>query len=77
MKIQILGAGCPKCKALAKLVEEVVSEMGIEFELEKVTDISKIIAAGVMMTPVLVIDGKVVLTGKIPSPEELKKLIDI
>ncbi len=77
MKIQILGAGCPKCKALAKLVEEVVSEMGIEFELEKVTDISKIIAAGVMMTPALVIDGKVVLTGKIPSPEELKKLIDI
>jgi small redox-active disulfide protein 2 len=77
MKFQVLGAGCPKCKALAKLVEGVVSEMGIEFELEKVTDISDIIAAGVMMTPALVIDGKVVLTGKIPSPEELKKLIDI
>ncbi|MCK5833176.1 TM0996/MTH895 family glutaredoxin-like protein [bacterium] len=77
MKIQVLGAGCPKCKALAKLVEEVVSEMGIEFELEKVTDISEIIAIGVMMTPALVIDGKVVLTGKIPSPDELKKIIDI
>jgi len=75
MKIQIYGAGCPKCKSLERLVEDVASEVGIDFELEKVTDISQIIAAGIMMTPALVIDGVAVMMGKVPSADELREVI--
>ena len=75
MKIEVLGAGCPKCKKLAKLVEKVTAENNIACEIEKVTDIGEITAAGVMMTPALAIDGKVVSSGRIPSPEELIKIL--
>jgi len=75
MKIEVLGPGCPKCKKLAELVEKVCSENSIDCEIEKVTDITKIMAAGVMMTPAIVVDGKVVLAGKVPSEDELKKII--
>lgn len=75
MKIEVLGAGCPKCKKLEELVRKVCSENSIDCEIEKVTDIGKIMAAGVMLTPALTVDGKVVLSGKVPSPDELKKLL--
>ena len=74
-KIQILGAGCPKCKMLAEATEKVAREAGIEFELVKVTDINEILAHNVMMTPALVVDGEVRVVGRIPPPEEIRQLI--
>jgi len=76
MKIEILGTGCPKCKKLNELVEEAINELGISAEIIKVTDINKIIDYGVMVTPVLVIDGDVMVEGKIPGKEEIIKWIE-
>ena len=70
-KIQVLGTGCPKCKKLAEAAEEAAKSLGIEYEMEKVTDIKKIMSFGVMITPALAIDGKVKAAGKIPSREEI------
>jgi len=75
MKIKILGTGCPKCKKLSESVETAAQELGIDYELEKVTDINQIMAFGVMMTPALVIDGDVKLTGIVPPVEELKSTL--
>ena len=72
MKIEILGTGCLKCKKLAELAEQAVKESGIEAEITKVTAINEIMNYGVMITPALVIDGEVKITGKIPSLEEIK-----
>lgn len=74
-KLQVLGPGCPKCRRLAEVTEEAARAKGLEYELEKVTDIDRITAAGVMMTPALVVDGEVKVMGRIPSVEELKKLL--
>jgi len=74
-KIEILGTGCPKCKKMAECAEEAARELGIEYDLQKVTDIAEITRHGVMMTPALVVDGKVKVVGKVPSIEELKQLI--
>ena len=71
-KIQILGPGCPNCERLAALTERVAQELGAEFELEKVKDISEIVQFGVMATPGLVVDGKVVVSGRMPSEAEVK-----
>lgn len=75
MKIEILGTGCAKCHKLDELVRMVVKETGVDAEVSKVEDIKKIMGYGVMMTPALVIDGKVKVTGKIPSAEDIKQLI--
>lgn len=75
MKISILGTGCFKCKKLAEAAEVAAQELGVEYELEKITDINDIMGYGVMMTPALAIDGKVVATGKVLSVEETKKLL--
>ncbi len=75
MKITVLGTGCPKCKKLAETVEAAAQELAIAYELEKVTDINDIMKYGVMMTPALAVDGKVVATGKVLSVEETKKLL--
>ena len=72
MKIQILGTGCPKCTKLAELADQAAQALGLDYEIEKVTDINEIIGMGVMMTPALVVDGKVKLTGKVPTVEDLK-----
>ena len=74
-KIQILGTGCPKCKKLAENAEAAVKELGIEFEVEKVTDINKIMSFGVMMTPALVVDGDVKVVGKVSSPDDIKGML--
>ena len=74
-KIQILGTGCPKCKALAQNAETAAKELGLEYTLEKVTDIKEIMKFGVMMTPALVVDGQVKVVGKVPSPEQIKAML--
>lgn len=74
-KIQILGPGCPKCKKLAEITQAAAEELDIDYTLEKVTDISEIMKFGVMMTPALAVDGNVKLVGKVPSPDEVKKLL--
>ncbi|MEI8346784.1 MAG: thioredoxin family protein [Pseudomonadota bacterium] len=74
-KIQILGTGCPKCKKLFEETEKVANELGGHFEFEKITDIEKIIACGVMATPALVVDGEVKACGRIPSKEDLIKML--
>jgi len=75
-KIQILGTGCKKCSDLAEAAKKAADSMGIEYELEKVTDIQKIMKFGVMMTPGLAVDGEVKVSGKVPSVEEIKKYLD-
>jgi len=74
-KIQILGTGCPKCKKLAENAETAAKELGLEYELEKVTKINDIMKFGIMMTPGLAVDGKVKVVGKVASVEELKELL--
>jgi len=75
MKIEILGVGCPKCKQLTANAEAAAKEICSNAEITKVTDITKITEYGVMMTPALAIDGKVVSMGKILTKDEIKKLI--
>jgi len=75
MEIKILGPGCPKCKTLEKMTREVVEKNGIEATVTKVEDIVAIMNYGVMSTPALVINEKVVLKGRLPSAEELKRLL--
>jgi len=75
MLIQILGTGCPKCKKLAEVAEKAALELGIEFQVEKVTDLNRIISFGVMMTPALAVDGAVKVVGKVPSVDEVKKML--
>ena len=74
-KIQILGTGCAKCAKLTENAEKAAKEAGIEAEVEKVTDIKKIMEFGVMMTPGIAIDGAVKGVGKVLSVEEIKKLL--
>ena len=75
MEIKILGTGCPKCKTLEKLTRDVVAETGIEANISKVEDIMQIMNYGVISTPALVIDEKVVIKGRVPSAKEIKKLL--
>ena len=74
-KVEILGTGCPKCDKLAELTQEAASSLGGDYEIEKVQDINRITAAGVIMTPALLVDGVVKLVGKVPDLDEIKKLI--
>ena len=75
MEIKILGTGCPKCKTLEKLTRETVEKEGIDATITKEEDIMKIMEYGVMHTPGLVIDGKVVYSGRVPSAKELNNLL--
>lgn len=74
-KLQILGTGCPKCQKLIVQTEAAAQAAGIEYELEKVTDVEKIMDFGVMMTPALAIDGEVKVVGKVPSVEEIQRML--
>ncbi|WP_168565895.1 thioredoxin family protein [Crateriforma spongiae] len=73
--IQILGTGCSKCDCLKKNVEQAVVQSNADAKVEKVTDITKITSFGVMMTPALAINGEVKVVGKVPSPDEIAKLL--
>ncbi|WP_297091262.1 thioredoxin family protein [uncultured Draconibacterium sp.] len=75
MEIKVLGTGCAKCKQLEKMTREVAAELNLDANIEKVEDIYKIMQAGVMTTPALVVDGEVVLKGKLPSVKELKSIL--
>jgi small redox-active disulfide protein 2 len=72
-KIQILGPGCPNCERLAAMTDRVARELGIEFEIEKIKEITEIVQFGVMATPGLVLDGKVLVSGRVPSEAEVKE----
>ncbi len=74
-RLQILGTGCPKCKKLMENTEAAAKALGIECAIEKVTDINEIMKFGVMMTPALAVDGQVKVVGKVPSPDEIKKML--
>jgi small redox-active disulfide protein 2 len=74
-KIQILGSGCSKCKALAQNADAAAKELGLEYTLEKVTDIKEIMKFGVMTTPALVIDGQVKTAGKLLNINEMKEML--
>lgn len=76
MNIKILGTGCPKCKTLEKLVTDVVAENNFDAEISKVEDIVQIMNYGVMGTPALVINEKVLISGRVPSKDEIIKLIE-
>ncbi|HUS98759.1 MAG TPA: thioredoxin family protein [Candidatus Thermoplasmatota archaeon] len=75
MKIEILGTGCPKCKATEKIIKKIVEELGADVEVVKVEDLQEIVNRGVMMTPAVVVDGEVKIVGHVPSAEEIKKLL--
>lgn len=75
MKIQILGSGCAKCRALSAVAEQAAHDMGLAYELEKITDVSRFADFGVMFTPALAVDGIVKVSGKVPSLEEAKRLL--
>jgi len=75
MKIQILGTGCPKCKKMAELAESAAKELGLQYELEKVIKISDILDFGIVATPGLAVDGKVLAAGGVPTAEQVKRLL--
>ncbi|HDQ03849.1 MAG TPA: thioredoxin family protein [Deltaproteobacteria bacterium] len=75
MKIEILGTGCAKCDKLEEMVRLAIEETGVNADVNHIRDIKKIMTYGVMTTPALVINGEVKATGKIPSVEEIKKII--
>jgi small redox-active disulfide protein 2 len=76
MLLEILGTGCAKCKKLEELTKEAVDELGVDAFISHITDIKAIMNYGVMTTPALVVDGVVKVAGKIPSKDEIKKLIN-
>jgi small redox-active disulfide protein 2 len=74
-QVKILGTGCPKCKKLFEAAQQVIKENSIEAEVTKVEDINEIMNYGVMMTPAMVVDGEVKVTGRVPRPDEIKAMI--
>ncbi len=75
-KIQILGTGCAKCEKLAENAKQAADSLNLDYELIKVKDLMEITSFGVMSTPGLAVDGKVLTTGKVPSPDEISKLLE-
>ncbi|MDD3777422.1 MAG: thioredoxin family protein [Actinomycetota bacterium] len=75
MKVQILGTGCPKCKQTELNAMEALTNLGIQAEVEKVTDINQIVDFGVLATPALAIDGEVVFSGRTPSVQEIEGVL--
>ncbi|UCG28512.1 MAG: TM0996/MTH895 family glutaredoxin-like protein [Bacteroidales bacterium] len=75
MEIKVLGVGCPRCRALERAVFNCLAELNIAADVTKVEDINKIMEYGILRTPALVINGKVVLSGRVPSGKELKDLL--
>ncbi|WP_313485427.1 thioredoxin family protein [Stutzerimonas kunmingensis] len=75
MKLTVYGSGCAKCQQLSANAEAAARRLGLEFEVEKVTDVNAIIDAGVMRTPALAVDEEIVVEGKVPSSDELERLL--
>ena len=74
-KITVYGPGCPKCKQAEELVRRVAEEIKADAQVEKISDLKLMIAAGIMSTPAVAIDGKVKISGRVPKAEEIKKLL--
>ena len=77
MKFQVLGSGCAKCKALGQHAEAAAQALGLEYELEKVTDMNAIIDAGVIRTPALAVNGEIKSMGKVLSVDDIKTLLSV
>ncbi len=75
MQLLVIGPGCAKCQTLARFTEQAAQELGLTYELNKVTDLKQIMALGIMMTPALVVDGTVKVVGKVPSLPEIKIIL--
>lgn len=75
MKIQILGTGCPKCKKLGENAEAAAKALGLNYEMEKITDMMRFADFGVAMTPALAVDGDVKVVGRVPSADEIKAML--
>ena len=75
MEIKILGLGCPNCIKLEKVVNQVVKELKLEATVEKVTNLDEILSYGVMSTPALVLDGKVLFSGRVPNAKKITELL--
>lgn len=76
MKIQIAGSGCPKCKETEKIIKNVCSGLGIKADISKFQDPVEIAKLGIRLTPAVIINGKIVTSGKVPDKEEIKKIIE-
>ena len=76
MKIEVLGPGCPRCQTLEANVKQAVDQLGIDAEVEKITEMGQIMARGVMSTPGIVIDGRVVSAGKMLSVDEIRAILE-
>lgn len=75
VKIEVLGPGCAKCKTLAETADQAARSLGLDYELEKVADLQRIMGYGVLMTPALVVNGQVKVAGKVPSLDQIKKML--
>lgn len=75
LKIEVLGSGCPKCEKLLELSQEVLKELNLDLEIDYVKDIERMIALGIMSTPALAINDKAVLSGYLPTKDEIAELI--
>ncbi len=75
MQLLVLGPGCAKCAKLAELTQQAAQQLGLNYELTKITDLKQILALRVMTTPALVVNGNVKVVGKVPSVEELKAIL--
>ena len=75
MKIQILGSGCAKCQMLAKHAEAAAKDLGLDYEMEKITDMLRFADFGIAMTPAMAVDGEVKVVGRVPSVDDLKALL--
>jgi len=73
--IQILGSGCAKCQKLADAAEAAARDLGVDYRLEKITDINRFAEFGVMMTPAMVVDGELKVSGKIPTDQALRQML--
>ena len=74
-RIQVLGPGCTRCKVLYEHAEQAAKELGLDYEIEKITDITAIMGHGVMSTPALVVNGELKFSGRVPSAEQLKGIL--
>ena len=74
-RIQVLGPGCARCKVLYEHAEQAAKELGLDYEIEKITDITAIMGHGVMSTPALVVNGELKFSGRVPSAEQLKGIL--
>ena len=76
-RIEVLGPGCGRCKETFRIVQQVVAEQGLNVELVKDESVERMMALGLMATPGLVVDGKVVLSGRVPKPDDVRQLLGV